>query len=55
MKALKLSDVIVIGMFMIGLALAVSYQTTHQDIQTAEIVMETLPEQDALAIDANRI
>ena len=47
MKISKISDAIVIGMFVFGLALALTQRITHQDIP-ANNVVEASPQQDHL-------
>ncbi len=48
MKAFKISNVIVVGMFVFGLAFALIHRTTNQEDPIANNLIEVSPQQDHL-------
>jgi len=56
MKALKLSDVIVVIMFMLGIAFAINYHMAYQGMHTAEVTIKASQNKDTSSVvDANKI
>lgn len=49
MKTIKIFDVTVVGMFIFGLAFALSHRITNQEIPIANNVIELWPQQNYLA------
>jgi hypothetical protein len=48
MKSFKIYDVIIVGMFALGLAFSLIHRITHQEIPTANTNAKVSPQQDHL-------
>ena len=48
MKTFKVFDVFVVGMFVFGLAYALSYRLSHQETPIANNIIEVTPQIDQL-------
>ena len=48
MKKLRILEVLVVGMFIFGLAISLNYRNTHQEVPTANNIIEVPPQQDQL-------